>query len=307
MITRYSTLSLSGLDGANPLGMLAALGAFRTLDRIEPDGRVAMSWTNMGNQWTPVVHTQSPWDKDQLIAALTDELRTMANHPALTFAKNLRIQAKTFRNLAKQAVDHAIAGSGEVYCAFLAAFGCDAIEADNGEIEDTALRTMSGAGHQHFLQFMNQLACEATKENLNEALFGPWRYRDSGPSLRFDPMDDRRYALRWKNPSQDASTTVRGANRLAVEGVPMFPTTPMNNQLETTGFVGHKSDDTFWTWPIWEPPISLDTCQALLGLAELSAESPDRERLRARGVLAAYRSQRITIGKFRNFTPARAL
>jgi hypothetical protein len=113
--------------------------------------------------------------------------------------------------------------------------------------------------------------------------------------------------LRWKNPSQDASTTVRGANRLAVEGIPLFPTIGVNGRLETTGFTGHKSHDTFWSWPIWEPPISLETCRSVLSLKELTADFPNPAELRARGITVVYRSQRITVGKFRNFTPARTV
>jgi len=300
-------ISLTGLDGGNPLAFLAALGTFRTLAETEQHGSATLSWTNAGNKWTPLLHIESEPSREQLVAFLHEHLRRMADHPVLSFSTNLRIPAKRFREMAGQAVNSALEGGSGVAQSFLAAFGCDAIRTDNGEIEDTALRTMSGAGHQHFLKFMNDLAKETSEQDLAEALFGPWRYQDPGPSLRFDPIDDRRYALRWKNPSQDPSTTVRGANRLAVEGIPLFPTVPVNGRLETTGFTGHRSHNTFWTWPIWEAPISLDTCRSVLSLGALTAGNPDPQELRPRGIAAVLRSQRITVGKYRNFTPARTV
>lgn len=301
------TLTLTGLDGANPLAFLAALGTFRIMAETETHQATALAWTNAGNRWTPVLYLSRPTTADDLITILDGPLRTMSDHTVLTFAQNLRIPALQFRSLSIDALNGWMNGEDTISHRFLSAFGSDGIRSENGEIEDTALRTMSGAGHQHFLKFMNDLAVETTSENLSEALFGPWRYQDPGPSLRFDPEDDRRYALRWKNPSQDAATTVRGANRLAVEAIPFFPAFPVNGRLENTGFTGHKSNDTFWTWPIWEHPIDCEVCRSLLALSNLANPAPDLSELRPRGIVATFRTQRITVGKFRNFTPARAV
>jgi hypothetical protein len=172
---------------------------------------------------------------------------------------------------------------------------------------DTAWRTMSGSGHQHFLKFINEICRITSLRQLQEALFGPWRYADIGYSMRWDPADDRRYALRWKDPSEDKVTNVRGANRLTIEALPLFPVMPTARTLETTGFRGSRSTDTFFTWPIWTVPITLDVCRSLLALAELQRDHPDTATLALIGVHAVFRSQRITVGKFRNFTPARQI
>jgi hypothetical protein len=42
-----------------------------------------------------------------------------------------------------------------------------------------------------------------------------------------------------------------------------------------------------------------------LSLAELQKHEPPRDKLAALGIAEIYRSQRVTAGKFRNFTPAR--
>jgi hypothetical protein len=174
-------------------------------------------------------------------------------------------------------------------------------------VKDTAFRTMSGAGHQHFLKFMAELARVTTAPQLEAALFAAWRYKEQKLSMRWDPGDDRRYALRWDDPSGDVILTVRGANRLAIEGLPLFPVAPVGGGLETTGFGSPIGRAVYWTWPIWEPPLPLDTVRSVLALDTLQDARPDRRELAARGIAEVFRCERITIGKFRNFTPAQAV
>jgi hypothetical protein len=173
----------------------------------------------------------------------------------------------------------------------------------DGTVQDTAFRTMSGAGHQHFIGSMHELAICTDREHLRRTLLAAWDYGDGKPTLRFDPLDDRRYALRWNDPSSDGIRTMRGANRLAIEALPLLPTCPVGQRLATTGFNAFK----FWTWPVWESWLSLDVTRTLLALDELQQETPNRRVLFARGVREIFRCERITVGKFRNFTPASAV
>lgn len=76
----------------------------------------------------------------------------------------------------------------------------------------------------------------AVVEHLREALFGPWRYENDGLSMRWDPDDAKEYALRWRDPSIGGVSSVWGANRLAFEALPLFPTVPTEAGLRTTGF-----------------------------------------------------------------------
>jgi len=130
--------------------------------------------------------------------------------------------------------------------------------------------------------------------------------------VRWDPREDVRYALRWRDPSgenalRSQAGSMLGANRLAIEGLALFPSVPVAGRLETTGFRGRRSRDTFFTWPIWEAATSVDGVRSILALAELQDERPDRGKLARLGVAEVYRSQRITVGKYRNFTPAQAV
>ena len=175
-------------------------------------------------------------------------------------------------------------------------------------MQDTDLRTMSGAGHQHFIKFMREIINNTTSQHLHETLFQNWKYGDEGRgmNLRWDPIDDRRYAMRWKNPSSDPAATMRGANRLAIEAMPLFPTAPMGAELQTTGFRSKRG--CFWSWPVWDCELELPVIQSLLQLAMLTDLDLREQMPEARhaGIAAVFKSQRITIGKFRNFTPAKA-
>lgn len=303
MRTSSTELTLSALQGSSLLGFLASLGAFRTLAMLPEAGDVHMRWIAGGGSYCPVLRLPFPADHEVVVEKLHAALRRLAGHYIITVDKDLKIPRGVFRKLATKAADDFLTHTDPSAASMVAAFGCDAIGNEDGTIEDTAFRTMSGAGHQHFLEFMNVLAKETTTEQLREALFGPWRYRDSSPTMRWDAEDDRRYALRWDEPSKDPVRTVRGANLLAIAALPFFPVVPTSSTtVATTGFSGRGSRDTFVTWPIWTGWLPPDAVRSLLAFKGLQGR---RENLlEIYGVTATYRSQRITLGKYRNFTPA---
>lgn len=303
-----SALDLRALDGANPLGFLAALGALRAVTALfGPD--VTMEWGQVTRY--PRIEPGSelnPTGLSRTIARwLTARSQDFRIEDPLTKKpyKNLNIPKKVFRDLARHEGPQ---GRLEV----LACLGTDATAGPL--IADTDFRTMSGAGHQHYLESIAKLGELTTEEDVRRALFEPWKYEDDLPYLRLDPKDDRRYALRWQDPSRQTKgfeiRTVRGANRLAVEGLRLYPVIPGSGRIRTSGF--QRLDGEFlWTWPLWDRPINLDTVRSLLALGRLQSlgaeHSDDRRCLDAMGVSQIFRSRRITIGKMRNFTPARAM
>jgi hypothetical protein len=135
----------------------------------------------------------------------------------------------------------------------------------------------------------------------------PWDYADGRPSLRWDPADYRPHALRATDPSGDPIKTMRGANRLAVEALPLFPTVVNNGRVRTVGFQ-ERNRETEITWPIWTDPIDLDTARTLIAISDLqNADASENGKLACRGIAQVFRARRFTDGKFRNFTPAKAL
>ena len=322
-------VTLRGLDGSNPLGFLAALGAFRVLDLQLQNAKPRMHWEIFNGAWRPILTgDRESFNEESIIEGLDSYL---SDPPQMELLKeignDLTINGKRLAALAaKSLAECNCHRSNEVAfrripCDFLASFGCDAITADgtpDSNIDDTALRTMSGAGHQHFVLFMREIVEKTNADHLRSTLFERWTYEDAGRglNLRWDPADDRRYALRWKNPSNDPNVTVRGANRLAIEALPLFSTAPDGRKLQTTGFTQRWRQGVRWTWPIWTRPVSLDTARSIIQLSDLQPPKMDadesivtnwRSRLEHLGIAVVLQSQRITTGKFRNFTPAKPL
>ena len=308
---------LFGLDGSNPLAFLAALGTLRTLTIAWPTRSVKLSWSANAGAWRPVILADGELNQDDCVKLLDAQLKKLDGHLALSPDDNLNIEPDQFRAFARkcvQAGEQTSGPDGRIAADFAAAFACDALANKQGKIQDTALRTMSGAGHQHFLAFMRHIVMHTTLRHLTKALFQTWAYDDpvTNQTLRWDPSDDSRYALRWRDPSGDPARktggTVLGANRLAVEGLPVVTSVPSGTTLRTVGFTVGGRRNTFWTWPIWHPRLTLGVVSSLLALADLQdVNHPSRARLVSRGVVEVFRSQRITVGKFRNFAPATAL
>ena len=303
-------LPCSGVDASNPLGFLAALGLLRSASRALPDNNVKMKWEHNG-RWHPVLVMSQPMSADDLIQALHLTLTgRQADGHFCDLGQNTTVPRDIFRTLAQAAV---VGGTGRDRTSidFYAAFGSDALVSENDgiTIQDTALRTMAGAGHQHFLDTMRNVISACEPEHLQKTVFQTWQYDDPTQtlSLRFDPLDDNRHALRWRNPSGDPDRkkngSMLGANRLAIEALPLFTTVPGERFLQTTGFKGHRSRDTYFSWPVWTTPVGADVIRSILTLREIQT-GKETETLLSRSIAAVFRSQRITVGKVRNFTPA---
>ena len=215
-------LVLNGLDGSNPLAFLAALGTLRGLTLAWPERRIRLSWTPL-DAWRPCLHVDGDTPtEEETLAGLESFMERRPGHRALEIGDNLTIPADEFRS---QALNSAGTASPEDRAGadFIAAFGCDAVADRQGRIQDTALRTLSGAGHQHFLRTMRELAERTAGDNLRRCLFAPWGRTDTLYSLRWDPEDDRRYAHRWRDPSKETAGTGVGRQPPGLRGPPPVP------------------------------------------------------------------------------------
>lgn len=245
--------------------------------------------------------------------AWLEALRRAIPRPELALGARLDCTVEEYREHAAGLLE-AAGHAGREALDMLAAFGSDACRRRNGDtIDPTPFCFASGSGHQNFLDTVRQLIDRVTAARVYETLFEPWAYRDERLSLRWDPVEDRRYALLDRDPSDDGARTVWMANLLAYRALALFPTAPTGRGLAATGWreEGEERKRRWFTWPLWDAPVGVDVVRSLLGVRELSDPQPDRDVLCARGIVAVYRAERIEVGRAPNyklnFSPARAL
>jgi hypothetical protein len=298
-------IELIGIDGGNPLGFLAAVGAALVASSFAPGTK--LFWRPLAGAWRPVIsgHEDGP---EILLKNLHQALHS-ASTGHFEIDKRLPFEAAKFL-AALDGTSRETTPKNRRTADFLAAFGSEAVQ-DKGVFEDTLFRMVrsgdaAGQGLPHYA-LENRKATGLTE--LRRTLFEAWDYRDDGFSLRLDPLEDQRYALRWKNPSKstlsDGPGTMLGANTLALEALPLFPSVVSSGQLLTTGFHRNRQRQTFFTWPIWECPLAIDSLRSLLAVAKLREDKPPRKELARMGILEVYRCQRIAQNQYySNFTPA---
>ncbi len=292
----YKT-ELSGLDGSNLLAYLAALGTLRVLALADPGADVGMEWVDRGT-WMPILHHPTAASSEEVLNLLEPLVCGEDSiDAAWKIGNDLTLSCVEFGNAMREALKSA--GHGRrTSVDFMAAFGSDVYGAGpkRETMSDTGFRTMSGAGHQHFLGFMRELAANTEREHLRRTLFVDWDYGDGRPSLRWDAADYRPHALRAVDPSGDPIKTMRGANRLAVEALPLFPTAPAGRRVRTTAFRDVETGIEV-VWPIWSDRLELASIASLLACSEVVRP----------GVAQVFRAVRFTEGKYRNFSPSKAL
>jgi hypothetical protein len=299
-----TTFRLVGLEADNLLAFLALLGTLRALDLARPSWRARTRWS--GPPWHPELTVDDDVD-DQAMLIVVAEGVAIAGRP-IDFQghKNVDFSPQRFRELAAVA-------SEPLQARMLAAIGSDACTRRDGErIEGTALAAIAGQGHQNFLERVKALGRRQLQNEttvLHQALLEPWAYEDTESTLRWDPIEDRRYALGFADPSGERIKTSAGANILAVVGFPLLSTAPGEHGLATSAVV-RKRRSYEVRWPIWSVPCGLATIEALLrhpGLAVAGDPEDDatgRAAWARRGVVDIKRSRRIQTGKYFSFERA---
>ena len=300
------TVELTGLDGSNPLAFLAALGTLRVLsERCQPE-RVQMIWRLVSGKWTPVVIAPVA-DCEDLVEALWDSLSREDECP-WNIDKKLPFSARKFRETTLKAASMT-SSLDRTAADKLAALGSDVVLEWDANFPDTAFRMVrSGdAAGQGMLDYALKIKQHTTVEDIREALLGKWQYSARGPSLRWDPLEAREYALLASDPSKGGVLSVIGANRLALQALPLFPTCPSGAAVATVGFRRQRRESEL-TWPLWNVSLTLDVVRSLLTHPILHEETPSPRDLRAMGVAAVYRSTQYKPNQYYlNFAPARSV
>lgn len=310
-------LIVPGLDGANPLGFLAALGVLLVLsERAGPKPKLA--WRNEGS-WRPLVTFQG--SRDDLVAALAEDLETWRGDPALDLrypkqegaekpAHDLKPKPARFREYLTSILESPDPRSARAL-QYAAAFGTETATDNNGNLKPTALHFT--AGQQEFLAMVEQLI-EGAKgstsgvgaADFEEALWGPWRYARPLPVLSWDSTASRDYALRASDPSTDKKMGVPGADWLAFRGLALLPLAPQGRRSVTPGCHGGWKDGYF-EWPLWTAPIDMEVSRSLLSRAAIDAMEPAERSALGIGVVYRARIRRSDQGGYGSFAPAQVI
>lgn len=184
-----------------------------------------------------------------------------------------------------------------------ASFASDVITDLGGKTKPTALHF--AAGSQKFLAMVDQLVDGVTREDLVEALQGPWQYARKMPVLGWDNTISRDYALRASNPSTDKKLGVPGADWLAFRGLAFLAVAPRGAQLHTTGCSGGWKSGRF-QWPLWTVPLGCAVVGSLLR-QDVAGMSESERQGRGIGVLFECSIQRSDQGGYGSFSPSRPL
>ena len=295
---------LRGLDGSNPLAFLAALGTLRTLTLALPDEGVRMNWEQHDGAWRPKVFCSLSGDSDALVALIASTLE--APSKALEVDKRLPFAAEKFRGLLLQAVCDKDWACAE----WLACLGTEAI-VDDEAFADTDLRMVrSGdSAGQGMLHYACLVVKQTAPDDLRHCLFDRWIYSQRGSSFRWDPTEDAQYALQASNPSKEGISSVIGANRLALEALPLLPVYPVGNTAITLGFGAvTKRVGRELRWPIWDRPVPMSVVSSLMGLKAINTSPVSWEEIRRTGIVAVFSSAQYKPNQYySNFRPAHVL
>src|SRR5688572_12159675 len=102
-----SRLILHGLNGANPLAFLAAVGTLRTLTQALPDRIVRMGWCSLG-VWQPALFVPGQPSAQSLIELLYGQLEGNEDRPEFTsLGPDLTVDPLAFVAFAREAAGKA--------------------------------------------------------------------------------------------------------------------------------------------------------------------------------------------------------
>jgi hypothetical protein len=303
---------LEGLEPDNLLAFLALLGLLRSLDTVRTEWGARAYWNVRQPPLRPVLMLTRAQTQDSVADAAAEGLSLLAASHRFD-RKDLKYTAAEAKELLQNSPDTEL----------LDALMSDGAIRDDDSVWPTPLCFLFGQGHQHFLARLADIPAGALPPKLlkgrrppdlkapayiSAALFAPWTRSDPTDGLRWDPAEDRRYALRADDPSGDPAGMQHGANRLAAVGLAAMPGAVVIRRGETrflNAGTSYAADGGIQiTWPIWSVPARLTGIRALLGHPALAGDERKIAGLADQGVAFAYRARRISVGKFFNVTTA---
>lgn len=315
---------LSGIDGSNPLGFLAAVGALCILSDAL-GGSARLGWRSVHASWRPSLLGCGNGQQEVCGAVL----QALKNAPTAVFdigREVLQVKGKEkesskfpfshdrFVRELKECQDKACP-SDRRDVDFLASFGTELYpDAKKDEFQETRFRMVrtGDSNRQGMLFYAKAIREDIGRHQIERTLFQPWDYQDEGYSLRWDPIEDQSYALRWKDPSKSnlahGPGTMLAANCLAVESLRCFPSFAVGRWAHTTGFHRHEGRGFRFAWPIWTSMVDVETLRSLVALRDLHESPLSRPDLLAKSIEEVFCVRQVRPNQYySNFAPAQPL
>lgn len=258
-------LELPGLTGNSPLGFMAALGVQVAL--AETSGELCLRWTD---SLVPAAIVDSEFDVDEIVSRAISASRSWASGPALNPAP-ARDDVKFPANAIRDYLDKARGLSeGALAMSLVAENSLDAQSGTKAKPTDLDFTS----GNQKLLGMMRRVLTGTSPDDIAETILGAWHYSDRLPSLGWDIVDDRQYALEAFNPTDSKNNpklSCPGAQCLAVLGMLSFPVFRGGRKTATTACHGTWNQGCF-SWPLWAHPVPLSVSRMLIAHASIPPE-----------------------------------
>lgn len=302
-------IKLTGLIGSNPLGALAAFGLLKICGEIPDIINARLHW-ELEDDWIAVLsfNCNQKIYQDFLIDYICSKSSSFEICDVLSYQTRIREKPQFLKErLQDYAKNSSINNRATID--FCSAFASEVVTDKTKEkfVKPSSFYMVSGK--QRFLKSIEDIHNSlwgSDKEKpiaeFDEALFGPWKYKDRFHSLGWDPSTERIYSLMYSDPTKSSNESgpfsVRAVVWLAFQALTFFPVIPTcKSQLLTTGFKRLNNHDEVFTWPIWNDPISIDVLRSFLVNLELWLTEDSINTLNRRGISAIYQSNRSTFGQ----------
>ena len=292
---------LPALEGTNPLGFFAALGAQTAFSG--EDEQPCLLWSE---DVTPHAVIDHGFSVERIAEQTLAVAARWKDSPALNPVRpdGARVPKGDELKLSPDDITGylslrgPIEAGGDLAAALLAEDSLD----NQGVSKPSDLYFT--AGQMKFLGMARKILNEVRYEEVVEALVGPWRYASLLPSLGWDVVDDRVYALRANNPAPDKKLTNPGAETLAILGLSRHPVFAGRERTLTQGCYGTWKSGHY-SWPLWRKAATPNAVKSLLAHAYDGTAEGRQAWYRSWGVFSILRSpiRRSSQGGYGTFGP----
>ena len=270
---------LTGLEGTNPLGFLAALGV-QTL--FEFERRQPRLW------WADDVIPHAVIDSafgletilEQAMIVFSAWVESPAFNPPFPKGENLKFTSDNLRSYLETTREDK---PGNTIATALVAEG----SLDNNKKAKPSDLYFT-AGQQLFLKMAKEILQGVTLEDIRRDLTKPWLYLSKLPSLMWDVVDDRIYALSSFDPAGEKKLTNPGVEALAILGLSRHPVFASSEETSSRGSGGRtltRGCSGSWkqgsyTWALWSRPAGSKAVDSILAHATSNTGRAWQERRR---------------------------